>query len=121
MRTSGGVASLRDGCVVATDALILIKVMATKRGNLNQKMQMGGLTMRAYLFALAPVLAILGSSSAHAGCWPSENFPIVCWLDTKGEGCSEHHALTSVKAVMYPYPNQSIYEFETTHWWDGPP
>ena len=77
--------------------------------------------MRAYLFALAPVLAILGSSSAHAGCWPSENFPIVCWLDTKGEGCSEHHALTSVKAVMYPYPNQSIYEFETTHWWDGPP
>jgi hypothetical protein len=84
-------------------------------------MQMGRLTVRACLFASALVIAVLGSSSAHAGCWPSENFPLVCWLDTKGEGCSEHHALTSAKAVMYPHPNQSIYEFETTHWWTGPP
>jgi hypothetical protein len=106
---------------VEINALILIKGVATKRSNLNEKMQMGRLTVRACLFALALVVAILGSSSAHAGCWPSENFPLVCWLDTKGEGCSEHHALTSAKAVMYPYPNQSIYEFETTHWWTGPP
>ncbi len=77
--------------------------------------------MRAYLFGLTVVIAVLGSSSARAGCWPSENVPIVCWLDTKGEGCLAHHALTSAKVVMYPYPKQSIYEFETTHWWTGPP
>ena len=76
--------------------------------------------MRAGLFAFALAIAMLGSWSARAGCWPSDNFPLVCWLDTQGEGCVAHHALTSAKAVMYPHPNQSIYEFETTHWWTGP-
>lgn len=76
--------------------------------------------MRAGLFSLTLLIAIIGSSSARAGCWPNETFPLVCWLDTKGEGCLAHHALTDAKAVMYPHPNQSLYEFETAHWWTGP-
>jgi len=43
-QTSGGFVPLRHGCVIGINALILIKVVATKRGKLNDKMQMGELT-----------------------------------------------------------------------------
>ncbi len=79
-----------------------------------------GWSMRVCILAFALVIAVFAStSSARAGCWPSENFPIVCFLDTQGIGCVQYHALTSAKAVQYPQPRYSIYEFETTHWWKG--
>ncbi len=78
--------------------------------------------MRTWLFALALILVTFGSaSSARAGCWPSETFPVVCWLDTYGLACEQHHALTSAKAVLQPEPRLSIYEFETVHWWTSHP
>ncbi|CCD93721.1 exported hypothetical protein [Bradyrhizobium sp. ORS 375] len=78
--------------------------------------------MRAYLLAAAIVSLMLGfASPARAGCWPSESYPLVCWLDTKGWGCVAHHALTSVKAVNYPQPRYSFYELEATHWWTSGP
>ncbi|CCD89052.1 exported protein of unknown function [Bradyrhizobium sp. ORS 285] len=74
--------------------------------------------MRGYLLAAAIMSLTLGfSSPARAGCWPSESYPLVCWLDTKGWGCVAHHALTGVKAVYYPQPRYSLYELEATHWW----
>ncbi|WP_375157352.1 hypothetical protein [Bradyrhizobium sp. RDT46] len=100
--------------------MILIKVVATKWGKLNEQAQTGGMAVRACLLALTFVIGLLGSSAVHAGCWPSDSFKIVCWIDTKGVDCSAHHALTSAKVVTYSYPSQSIYEFETTHWWTGP-
>lgn len=78
--------------------------------------------MRAFLFAFALAIATLGpASSARAGCWPSDSVPIVCWLDSHGLGCTPHHALTSAKAVLYPEPRYSIYEFETVHWFTSDP
>ncbi|MGJ5153283.1 hypothetical protein [Bradyrhizobium sp. HKCCYLR1023] len=77
-----------------------------------------GNAMRRYLLAFTLVIAALGfTSSARAGCWPNENFHLVCWLDTYGTACEAHHALTSVRAVLYPEPRYSYYEFEVSHWW----
>jgi hypothetical protein len=78
--------------------------------------------MRTCVFAFALVIVSFGlSSEARAGCWPSETFPVVCWLDTYGLACEAHHALTSAKAVLQTEPRLSIYEFETSHWWTSHP
>lgn len=78
--------------------------------------------MRVGILAFALVIAVFAStSSARAGCWPSDSLPLVCSLDTHGLACSEHHALTSARAVQYPHPRYSFYEFETVHWWTADP
>lgn len=77
--------------------------------------------MRAYRIAAIAVATIIWATPAKAGCWPSDNFPLVCWLDTYGLACEHHRALTSAKAVLWPEPRYSIYEFEIVDWWTSHP
>jgi len=68
--------------------------------------------------AIAIIIATLGCSSpALAGCWPSESFPIVCWLDTYGLACEQHRTLTTAEAYTVQWPRASTYKFAFVDTW----